>query len=145
MKMRKKISLMVITCLVACMISGVTAFASTSTTSMTYSKMNAVNGNSVTAYRTCYSIGTATKVQLVLNVSSGSDPFTITVKSPSGTEATITPSTKSGTYDLTSYFSGESIKGKWYIVLTNLGYTYDTTKIYPATTVTPTIKITYNS
>ena len=109
--------------------------------------MNALNGLSVEKYATVYASGSnpgTTNVVLSLNVSSGSDPFYITVRSPQGTIATISPSTKSGTYDLTSYFTGENPNGKWYITMQNAGYSYNPSQVYPTSTVTPTLKVTYS-
>lgn len=144
---KRKIAVSIVMSLIMCMMFSVTAFAATSTSSKTYAKMNALNGLSVTKYATISATGSnpsITKVELSLNVSSGSDPFYITVESPEGTTATISPSTTSKSYDLTTYFEGENPNGKWYITLQNAGYSYNPNQIYPTSTVTPTLKVTYS-
>ncbi len=144
---KRKVSISIVMSLIMCMMFSMTVFAATSTVSKTYSKMNALNGLSVEKYATIYASGnnpSTTKVILSLNVSSGSDPFYITVRSPQGATATISPSTKSGTYDLTSYFTGDNPNGKWYITMQNAGYSYNPIQIYPTSTVTPTLKVTYS-
>lgn len=108
--------------------------------------MNALNGLSVTKYATAHAYGTnpsITQVKLNLNVSSGSDPFHITITSPEGTVYTFAPSTTSGNYTI-HYFDGEDPDGRWYITLTNDGITYNPLHMYPTTTVTPSLTITYN-
>ena len=140
----KKISVSVVMSLIICMMFSMTVFAAT-TTSKTFPRMNAINGSSVTKYVTVSAYGNPalSGVQLSLNVSNGSDPFYIIVESPNHTTVTLSPSTTSGTYNLTSYFAGENPNGRWYITLQNAGYSYNPNQVYPTSTVTPTLKFTY--
>ena len=57
--------------------------------------------------------------------------------------ARLTPSTKSRTYYVTDFVC-ENPKGDWYLQIENLGKTYDPNKLYPASTVTATITVTYS-
>lgn len=145
MKRMRKISASIVMVLIVCMMFSMTVFAATSTITKTYPKMNALNGLSVTKYVTVSAYGnpSLSGVQLSLNVSSGSDPFYITVESPNHTTVTLSPSTTSGTYNLSSYFAGENPNGRWNITLQNAGYSYNPNQIYPTSTVTPTLKLTY--
>ena len=84
-----------------------------------------------------------TQVKVYLNVASGTDPFDLYIESPEGTVARLTPSTKSRTYYVTDFVC-ENPKGDWYLQIENLGKTYDPNKLYPASTVTATITVTYS-
>lgn len=144
---KRKMVTSIVVSLVMCMMFSITAFAATNTVSKLYSKMNAMNGSSVTKYTTVSVYGddaSVSKVILSLNVSSGSDPFYITVTSPEGSTATIGATTSAGPFDLSSYFVGETPNGKWYITMQNAGYSYNPNQVYPTSIVTPTLKITYN-
>lgn len=110
--------------------------------SKTVPKMNALNGMTAVQKFTVSSSGTITNVKIFLKVASGSDPFNFYLVSPEGTEYALTPSTKDGTYN-TTIFNGESPKGTWYVYVENLDITYNPNQLYPSTTVTPTITITY--
>lgn len=142
----RKIMSSVAVALIVCMMFSMTAFAATTlSTSGSFGKMNAINGLSVTKCRTFYATETnhtITQVKLFLNVSSGSDPFEVTITSPMGTVYTFYPSTTSNTYTI-NVFNGEDLRGTWCITIKNLGYSYDPTHIYPATTVTPNLTIYY--
>ena len=146
-KIGKKIFASFTAALVICMMLSVTAFAATTLSeSKSYGTMNAINGGSVTVCKTFY--GTTSNhtvnpyVKLFLNVSSGSDPFMLTLKSPSGTIKTIYPSLSTSTYTFTD-FNGEDVRGSWCITITNLGYSYNPNQIIPTTTAKPTLTIYY--
>ena len=71
-----------------------------------------------TIKKTCFSLGSVTgeniqiaQVKVFVNISSGTEPFTIYLESPEGTVVSFIP-TKSGTYSTTN-FNGESPKGTW--------------------------------
>jgi len=81
-------------------------------------------------------------VELYCNVASGTDPYTIYVKSPSGTTKSISGPTKSGTITITG-FEGENPSGTWSIWIQNNGVSYNG-NIYPVSTVTITLKVAYS-
>lgn len=140
---KRRIYTSVLACFMACIMFSMPVLAASSSTSKTLAKINAINGMTAVKSFTVTSDGTITNVKIYLNVSSGSDPFAIYLVSPEGTEYELTPSTTSGTYNTTA-FNGESSKGTWYFYVENLGITYNPNQLYPTTTVTPTITITYN-
>lgn len=138
---KRKIFTSVLACFMACIMFSMPVLAAGST-SKSLGKINALNGMTAVKSFTVTSDGTITNVKIYLNVSSGSDPFKIYLVSPEGTEYELTPSTKSGTYNTTA-FNGESPKGTWYFYVENLGITYNPNQLYPTTTVTPTVTISY--
>lgn len=140
---KRRIFSSILACFMACIMFSMPVLAATNSTSKTLAKMNALNGMTAVKSFTVTSDGTITNVKIYLNVSSGSDPFKVYLVSPEGTEYAFTPSTKSGTYNTTA-FNGESPKGTWYFYVENLNITYNPNQLYPTTTVTPTITITYN-
>lgn len=138
---KRKIFTSILACFMACIMFSMPVLAAGST-SKSLGIMNALNGMTVVKNFTVTSDGTITNVKIYLNVSSGSDPFAIFLVSPAGTEYPLTPSTNSGTYNTTA-FNGESPKGIWYFYVENLNITYNPNQLYPTTTVTPTITISY--
>ena len=120
-----------------CLMIPVNAYASTS---HSVAKMNALNGLTVTKTFKDYGTTPITNVKIYLNVSNGSDPFMFYLTSPSGTTYSFQPSTTSNTY-YTSAFNGETPNGTWTVSVQNLNITYNPTRPYPTTTVTPSITI----
>ena len=137
----------VIACMMACLMFVTPVFAASSFYSKTTTKLNAINGGiSKTSNVTSGSVSgtdpSITKVELYCNVASGTDPYTIYVKSPKGTITTISGPTKNGTLT-TSAFNGENPYGTWSIWIQNNGVSYNG-NIIPASTVTITLKVYYN-
>jgi subtilisin-like proprotein convertase family protein len=115
--------------------------------SKTTVKLNAISGgtsktSNVTSGSVSGSNPSITKVELYCNVASGTDPYTIYVKSPSGTTKSISGPTKSGTITITG-FEGENPSGTWSIWIQNNGVSYNG-NIYPVSTVTITLKVAYS-
>lgn len=143
---KKKVFTSIMACIMICLMFSMPVLAASSSFSKTTAKINAINGLTATKTFTGTATGTdpkITQVKVYLNVSSGSDPFKFYLVSPSGTEYEMTPSTTSNTYYV-SAFNGETPKGTWYVSVENLGITYNPIQIYPTTTVTPTITVTYS-
>lgn len=137
----------VIACMMACLMFVTPVFAASNYFSKTTVKLNAINGgtskiSTVTSGSVSGDNPSITKVELYCNVASGTDPYTIYVKSPKGTIATIPGPTKSGTVT-TSAFNGENPSGTWSIWIQNNGVSYNG-NIIPASTVTITLKVYYN-
>lgn len=135
--MRKKSMLSMLLVMIMCLMIPVNAYASSA---HSVAKMNAINGLTVTKTFKDYGNNAITNVKIYLNVSSGSDPFKFYLTSPSGTTYSFQPSTTSNTY-YTNAFNGEIPNGTWTVRVENLNITYDPTRLYPTTTVTPTITI----
>lgn len=145
---RKKVLTTVMACFMACLMFSMPVLAATNSFSKTTVKLNAIDGgvSKISKVTSGSVLGTSpkiTQVKVYLNVASGTDPFDLYIESPSGTVAKLTPSTKSGTYYVTD-FNGENPKGEWYVQMENLGVTYDPIKLYPASTVTATLTVTYS-
>ena len=122
-------------------------FAATNNFSKTTVKLNAINGgnsreSSVTSGSISGDNPAITKVELYCNVSTGTDPYMIYVKSPSGTTNSMTGPTKSGNIIMTG-FEEENPSGTWTIWIRNSGISYNG-NIYPASTVTVTLKVSYS-
>ena len=134
----------VMACMMACLMFVTPVFAATNYFSKTTVKLNAISGgesrySQVTSGSVSGSERSIAKVELYCNVSSGTDPYTIYVESPSGTVKSITGPSKSGTITLTG-FNGEDPSGTWTIWIKNNGISYNG-NIYPASTVTITLKV----
>lgn len=145
---KKKLFMSFIACFMACMMFAIPVMAASYTWSKTTIKLNAINGgSSATSTVTSGSIiGTnpqITKVEFYCNVASGTDPYTIYVQSPDGTIASFSGPTKSGSFT-TDVFNGEKPGSTWKIWIVNNGVSYNG-NIYPASTVTITITVTYSS
>lgn len=89
-RIKKKILASVVVCLVASMMFAVPVFAVSNYFSKTTVKLNALNGGIST--KSTLSSGSVSgtnpsisDVELYCNVSSGTDPYTLYVKSPEGT------------------------------------------------------------
>ena len=143
----KKSFTAVIACMMACMMFVTPVFAASSNFSRQTVKLNAMSGG--TSRESKVSSGSVlgdkpsiTKVELYCNVSSGTDPYTIYVKSPSGTTKSISGPTKSGTISIPG-FEGENPGGTWTIWIKNSGISTNG-NIFPASTVTITLKVAYN-
>lgn len=145
---RKKVLTTIMACFMACLMFSMPVLAATNSFSKTTVKLNAIDGgvSKISKVTSGSVLGTSpkiTQVKVYLNVASGTDPFDLYIESPSGKAAKLTPSTKSGTYYVTD-FNGENPKGEWYVHIENLGITYDPIKIYPVSTVTATLTVTYS-
>lgn len=137
----------VMACMMACLMFVTPVFAATNYFSKTTVKLNAISGgesrySQVTSGSVSGSERSITKVELYCNVSSGTDPYTIYVESPSGTVKSISGPSKSGTITLTG-FNGEDPSGTWTIWIKNNGVSYNG-NIYPVSTVTITLKVYYS-
>ncbi len=146
-RVKKRTFTAVIACMMACLMFVTPVFAATNNFSKTTVKLNAINGgnsreSSVTSGSVLGDNPAITKVELYCNVSTGTDPYTIYVKSPSGTTNSMTGPTKSGNIIMTG-FEEENPSGTWTIWIRNSGISYNG-NIYPASTVTVTLKVSYS-
>lgn len=137
----------IIACMMACLMFVTPVFAASNYFTKPTVKLNAINGGiSKTSNVTSGSVSgdnpSITKVELYCNVASGTDPYTIYVKSPKGTIKSIAGPTKSGTVIIPG-FEGENPSGTWSIWIQNNGVSYNGNLI-PASTVTITLKVYYN-
>lgn len=146
-RLTKRVFTVVIACIMTCLMLVTPVFAASYTFSKTTVKLNALNGGNsresqVTSGSVLVDDPSITKVELYCKVASGTDPYTIYVKSPSNTVRTITGPIKSGNVTLTG-FEKENPSGTWTIWIQNDGISYNG-NIYPASTATITLKVTYN-
>lgn len=146
-KATKRTFTAVIACMMACLMFVTPVFAASYTFSKTTVKLNALSGGNsreskVTSGSILVDDPSITKVELYCNVSSGTDPYTIYVKSPSNTVRSIAGPSRSGTVTI-SGFEGEDPSGTWTIWIKNNGISYNG-NLYPASTVTITLKVTYS-
>ncbi|MDE6253100.1 MAG: hypothetical protein K2M78_10760 [Lachnospiraceae bacterium] len=146
-RVTKRVFTAVMACMMACLMFVTPVFAATNNFSKTTVKLNAISGG-ISRYSTVtsgsISVGepSITKVELYCNVASGTDPYTIYVESPKGTVKTITGPSRSGNVTITG-FEGEDPSGSWTIWIKNNGVSYNG-NIYPASTATITLKVTYS-
>ncbi|MDE7202377.1 MAG: hypothetical protein K2O91_10880 [Lachnospiraceae bacterium] len=146
-RVTKRVFTAVMACMMACLMFVTPVLAATNNFSKTTVKLNAISGG-ISRYSTVtsgsISVGdpSITKVELYCNVASGTDPYTIYVESPKGTVKSISGPTKSGTITITG-FEGENPSGSWTIWIKNNGVSYNG-NIYPASTVTITLKVAYS-
>ncbi len=143
----KRIFTAVMACMMACMMFVTPVFAATNNFSKTTVKLNALSGgesrySQVTSGSVSGSNRSITKVELYCNVASGTDPYTIYVESPSGTVKSISGPSRSGNVTING-FAGEDPSGTWTIWIKNNGVSYNG-NIYPASTVTITLKVSYS-
>lgn len=138
---KRRIVTSVIACFMACMMFAMPVLAATTSSSYfskTTTKLNAVNGGqSKTSSVTSGSVpdgASVTSVKVFCNVASGTDPYTLYIKSPEGTIASFSGPTKSTTFT-TNVFNGETPKGTWSVWIVNSGVSYNGNLI-PASTVT---------
>lgn len=134
-------------CMMACLMFVTPVLAATNYFSKTTVKLNAVNGGTsresrVTSGSVLGDAPSTTKVELFCNVASGTDPYTIYVESPSGTTRLATGPNKSGTITV-SGFEKENPYGAWTIWIKNSGIS-NNGNLYPASTVTITLKVYYS-
>ena len=146
-RVTKRVFTAVMACMMACLMFVTPVLAATNNFSKTTVKLNAISGgtsktSNVTSGSVSGSNLSITKVELYCNVASGTDPYTIYVKSPSGTTKSISGPTKSGTITITG-FEGEDPSGTWSIWIQNNGVSYNG-NIYPVSTVTITLKVAYS-
>lgn len=146
-RVTKRVFTAVMACMMACLMFVTPVLAATNNFSKTTVKLNAISGgtsktSNVTSGSVSGSNPSITKVELYCNVASGTDPYTIYVKSPSGTTKSISGLTKSGTITITG-FEGEDPSGTWSIWIQNNGVSYNG-NIYPVSTVTITLKVAYS-
>lgn len=124
-RVTKRVFTAVMACMMACLMFVTPVLAATNNFSKTTVKLNAISGgtsktSNVTSGSVSGSNPSITKVELYCNVASGTDPYTIYVKSPSGTTKSISGPTKSGTITITG-FEGENPSGTWSIWIQNNG------------------------
>ena len=122
---KRRIITSVIACFMACMMFAMPVLAATTSSSYfskTTTKLNAVNGGqSKTSSVTSGSVpdgSSVTSVKVFCNVASGTDPYTLYIKSPEGTIASFSGPTKSTTFT-TNVFNGETPKGTWSVWIVN--------------------------
>ncbi|MCI9079920.1 MAG: hypothetical protein HFH68_13555 [Lachnospiraceae bacterium] len=142
----KRIYTVVVACLMSCIMFATSALAAGSYSKTTV-KLNAYSGGSST--KSTVSSGSVlgdnqsiTKVQLRCTVSSGSDPYTLYVKSPDGTTESFTGPIPGDTITTTA-FNGENPSGKWTIWIVNDNISSNG-NIYPVSTVTVRIQVYYS-
>lgn len=146
-RVTKRVFTALMACLMACVMFVTPVFAATNNFSKTTVKLNAINGgksreSKVTSGSVSGDNPSITKVELYCNVASGTDPYTIYVKSPSNTTISKPGPTSSGTITI-SGFEGENPSGTWTIWIVNNGVSYNG-NIYPTSTVTITLKVAYS-
>lgn len=134
-------------CFMVSVMLTVTAFAASNYFSRTTVKLNAFNGGSstmstISSGSVLGSDPSITKAEIYCNVSTGTDPYTLYVKSPRGTLTSISGPSKSGTVT-TSAFNEENPAGTWTVYIVNSGISYNG-NLYPTSTVTATLKVYYN-
>ena len=141
----KRIFKVVVACMMVCLMSATPVLAASSFSKTTV-KLNAYSGGSSTKSTvTSGTVGdnkSVTKVELRCNVSSGSNPYTLYVKSPEGTTASFAGPIPSATITTTA-FNGENPSGTWTIWIVNSNVS-DNGNVYPVSTVTVTIKVYYS-
>lgn len=146
---KRKAIVSVIACFMACLMFAMPVMAaSTNYFSKTTVKLNAMNGgisriSSLSSGSVSGTNRSITQVSAYVNVGSGSDPFDVHIVSPEGTEYVFTASTSNKTYNIT-YFNGEDPKGTWSVYIENQGFSYNPNQIYPTSTATITLKVTYS-
>lgn len=89
-RLTKKVFTTVMACLMACLMFVTPVLAATNCFSKTTTKLNAINGGtsrycSITSGSVSGNNPSITKLELYCNAASGTDPYTIYVKSPDGT------------------------------------------------------------
>lgn len=142
----KKFYAVIVACLMSCLMFATPVLAAGNYTRTTV-KLNAFNGGSST--KSTVSSGSITgsnqsitKVELRCTVSSGSDPYTLYVKSPDGTIVSFSGPIPSNTITTTA-FNGEDPSGSWTIWIENDGVSYNG-NIYPVSTVTVRLQVYYS-
>ena len=145
-KVTKKSLVSIFACFLACIMFAMPVYAASSSFSKTTVKLNAINGSS--SVKSTLSSGSVlgskrsiNSVQLFCNVSSNSDPYTIYVQSPSGTVESLSGPSRSSTVSVGG-FLGEDPKGTWTVWIVNSGISYKG-NVYPASTATITLKVSY--
>ncbi len=146
-KVTKRVLTAFMACMMICLMTVSPVLAATGNFSKTTVKLNAINGGNsresrVTSGSVLGDDPSITKVELFCNVSSGTDPYTIYVQSPSGTVRSISGPSRTGTVKI-SGFEGENPEGPWTIWIKNSGISYNG-NMYPVSTVTITLKVTYS-
>ena len=137
----------IVACMMACLMFVTPVFAASTFYSKTTAKLNAINGGkSVTSTLSSGSIigsdASITEVRVSFNVASGTDPYTVWIKSPNGRWHSYTGPVKSTTWYLHD-FDGENPSGQWQIYIVNSGVSYNGNLI-PASTVTVTLTVYYD-
>lgn len=143
-KTRKRILMSFLTCFVACVMMVMPVMAATTSSSYfskTTVKLNAINGGkSTTSTLSSGSVSdgaSITSVKVFVKVASGTDPYTLYIKSPDGTTASFSGPTSSKTFTTTT-FNGEDPEGSWSVWIVNSGVSYNG-NIYPTSTATVTL------
>lgn len=146
---KRKLLMSVVSCFMACMMFAMPVLAATSSSSFfskTTTKLNAINGGSSAI--SSVSSGSVpdgaevTSVRVFCNVSSGTDPYTLYIKSPEGTIASYPGPTSSTTFT-THDFDGENPRGTWSVWIVNSGISYNG-NLYPVSTVTVSLTVNYD-
>jgi len=121
--MSKKMIALFLTCIMACTIFVVSAYAATNSFSGNTGTMNSMNGAQSSQWPvicpTSYASSIVTGVTLNVSVSNGSSQFVLTVVDPLGHKATRNIS-GSGTQKFTE-FNNYNPNGKWNIYITTTG------------------------
>ena len=135
-------------CFMACLMFSMPVLAASNSFSKTTVKLNAIDGgvSQIAKVSSGSVLGTnpkITQVKVYLNVASGTDPFDLYIESPEGTVARLTSFARLSKYLVTDFVRPDPI-AVWSLQIENLGKTYDPNKLYPASTVTATITVTYS-
>lgn len=143
----KKALTAVMACMLACVMFVTPVFAASTYFSKSTSKLNAINGgksstSSLSSGSILGSDASITQVKLAFNVSSGTDPYTLWIKSPNGSWHSYTGPTSSTIWYLDD-FDGENPSGTWQIYIVNSGVSYNG-NIYPVSTVTISMTVYYD-
>lgn len=132
-------------CIMVCMMFSMQVFASGSFSKST-AKLNAYSGGK--SNESTFSSGSIPDgakirdVRIAYNVKSGTDPYTVYLISPEGTKYIVAGPTSSTVVYNISAFNGEDPEGTWKAYIVNAGYTTHN-NIYPASTVTMTVTVSY--
>lgn len=147
--MTKRTLTAVLACIMACVMFSMPVLAATTSTgfiSKSTPKLNAFSGGQSNV--ATFSSGSVpadasiTSVKIAYNVSSGTDPYTVYLISPSGTVYVAPGPTSSTTVSNISVFNGENPSGTWTAYIINSGYTTHG-NIYPVSTVILSVTINY--
>jgi len=136
-----------IACVMACLLFSIPVMAASDSFSKTTTKLNAINGgkSNVSSLSSGSVLGDnpeVTTIKLFIKVSSGTDPYTLYVKSPEGTLYSMIGPTSSKTVSGITAFKGENPSGTWKIYIVNSG-TSTNGNLIPTSTVTVTLTVNY--
>ena len=130
-----------------CVMLVIPVMAASSFFSKSTTKLNAFNGgtSSISTFTSGSVFGsdpTISDIRLSLNVSRGTDPYTLYIQSPEGTLVPFDGSASSTSF-YTDAFQGENPSGTWRVYIQNSGISTNG-NVMPVSTVTITATVYYN-